>query len=43
MEIEELIGYYTFRSFLNEPSTIEDFNKIKFAEAETELFLFVRK
>ena len=42
MEIEELIGYYTYRSFLNEPSPIEDFNKIKFAEAETELFLFVQ-
>ena len=35
MEIQELIGYYTYRSFLNEPSPVEDFNKIKFQESRT--------
>ena len=34
MEAQELIGYYTYRSFLNNPLPVEDFNKIKFAEAE---------
>ena len=40
MEAQELIGYYTYRSFLNNPLPVDDFNKIKFAEAE--LFLIVQ-
>jgi hypothetical protein len=40
MEAQELTGYYTYRSFLNNPLPVEDFNKIKFAEAE--LFLIVQ-
>lgn len=39
MKIEEIIGYYTYRSILNRPDPVGDFNKIKFAEAE--LFLHV--
>jgi len=39
MKIEELIGYYTFRSFRDRPDPVNDFNTIKFAE--TELFLHV--
>jgi hypothetical protein len=37
IEMQELAGYYTYRSFLNDPLPENDFNKIKFAEAE--LFL----
>ena len=40
MESQELIGYYTLRNFLNDPSPVDDFNKIKFLEAE--LFLIVQ-
>ena len=39
MKIEEIIGYYTSRSILNRPDPVDDFNKIKSAEAE--LFLHV--
>ncbi len=40
MELQELTGYYTYRSFLNNPTPVDDFNKIKFAEAE--LFLLIQ-
>lgn len=40
MEAQELIGYYTYRSFLDLPLPVDDFNRIKFAEAE--LFLVVQ-
>ena len=40
MDVRQLTGYYTYRSFLNNPSPIDDFNQIKFAEAE--LFLNVQ-
>jgi hypothetical protein len=39
MNAFELSGYYTYRSFINNPEPVEDFNKIQFAEAE--LFLSV--
>lgn len=39
MNYFELTGYYTYRSFLNNPDPVEDFNKIAFAEGE--LFLHV--
>ena len=39
MKIEGIIGYYTYRSILDGPDPVDDFNKIKFAEAE--LFLHV--
>ena len=39
MTIEDLIGYYTYRSFLDRPAPVDDFNLIKFAEAE--LFLHI--
>jgi|SRR6478609_8744192 len=39
MDIRQLTGYYTYRSFLNNPVPVDDFNQIKFAEAE--LFLNV--
>jgi hypothetical protein len=39
VEYQELVGYYTYRSFLDNPLPVDDFNKIKFAEAE--LFLIV--
>ncbi|HEX8649869.1 MAG TPA: hypothetical protein VF708_03440 [Pyrinomonadaceae bacterium] len=39
MKIEEIIGYYTYRSILNNPDPVNDFNRIKFAEAE--VFLHV--
>ena len=35
MDIRQLTGYYTYRSFLNNPIPVDDFNQIKFAEAET--------
>ena len=41
MEPEELTGYYTYRSFLNQQNPVDDFNQIKFAEAEVFL-LFSR-
>lgn len=40
MEPQELLGYYTYRSFLNNPLPVDDFNEIKFAEAE--IFLIVQ-
>ena len=39
MDVRQLTGYYTYRSFLNNPMPVDDFNQIKFAEAE--LFLNV--
>src|SRR5262249_13601101 len=33
----ELTGPYTYRSFLNEPAIVGDFNKLQFAEAELTL------
>src|SRR4051812_38278703 len=40
MDIRQLTGYYTYRSLLDNPLPVDDFNKIKFAEAE--LFLNVQ-
>ena len=40
MDVRQLTGYYTYRSFLNNPIPVDDFNQIKFAEAE--LFLNVQ-
>jgi hypothetical protein len=40
VESQELTGYYTYRSFINNPLPVDDFNKIKFAEAE--LFLIAQ-
>jgi hypothetical protein len=40
MDAEELTGYYTYRSYLNRPEPVDDFNRLRFAEAE--LFLFVQ-
>ena len=40
MEIQELTGYYTYRSFLNLSLPVNDFNNIKHGEAE--LFLMVQ-
>ncbi len=40
MNAEELTGVYTYRSMLNRPEPVGDFNKIRFAEAE--VYLFVR-
>jgi hypothetical protein len=40
MDIRQLTGYYTYRSFLNNPIPVGDFNQIKFAEAE--LFINVQ-
>lgn len=34
MGAEELTGYYTYRSYVNRPEPIDDFNKLRFAEAE---------
>ena len=34
METQELVGYYTLRNFLNDPLPVDDFNRIKFLEAE---------
>lgn len=39
MEYQELIGYYTYRSFLDNPLPVNDFNNIKSVEAE--LFLII--
>jgi hypothetical protein len=38
MELYELSGTYTYRSFLNEPGIVNDFKKLQFAEAELTLF-----
>jgi|SRR5690349_15944141 hypothetical protein len=40
MKSDELTGYYTYRSFLNRQDPVDDFNRIRFAEAE--LFLNVQ-
>ena len=40
IESQELSGYYTYRSFLDNPLPVNDFNKIKVSEAE--LFLMVQ-
>ena len=40
IESQELSGYYTYRSFLDNPLPVNDFNKIKVSEAE--LFLIVQ-
>ncbi len=34
MDTRDLTGYWTYRSFLNTPQPVDDFNKVKFAEAE---------
>src|SRR3712207_3108209 len=39
MELYDLAGYYTYRSFLDNPLAITDFNMIKSEEAE--LFLII--
>lgn len=39
MDPLDLTGYYIYRSFLNRPEPVDDFNKIRFAEGE--LFLWV--
>ena len=39
-ELHDLSGYYTYRSFLDNPSPVNDFNKIKSQEAE--LFLIIQ-
>src|ERR671920_2440523 len=40
MQYQELIGYYTYRSFHDNPLPVNDFNIIKFEEAE--LFLIIQ-
>lgn len=40
MDLRQLAGYYTYRSLLDNPAPVADFNQIKFAEAE--LFLNVQ-
>lgn len=37
MTAAEVTGTYTYRSFLNRPEPVEDFNKLKFAELELRL------
>jgi hypothetical protein len=39
MDHHDLTGYYTYRSFFNEPNPAPDFNTLRFAEAE--LFIHV--
>lgn len=39
MEHQELTGYYTYRSFVDNPLPVNDFNNIKSVEAE--LFLII--
>lgn len=38
MKAYELMGTYTYRSFINREEIVDDFNKIQFAEAELTLF-----
>ena len=38
MDPFELVGTYTYRSFINEPGIVGDFSKLEFAEAELTLF-----
>jgi hypothetical protein len=37
MSAAEMTGTYTYRSFLNRPDPVDDFNKLKFAELELKL------
>ena len=39
MELYELAGYYTYRSFFDNPLVVNDFNTIKSEEAELVLFI----
>jgi hypothetical protein len=34
---EELTGHYTYRSYLNRPEPVDDFNKLRFAQLELRL------
>lgn len=38
----ELTETYTYRSFLNRPELVEDFNKLRFAELELRLAVDLR-
>ncbi|MEU1182540.1 hypothetical protein ABZ464_33875 [Streptomyces sp. NPDC005820] len=37
MGVVELTGTYTYRSFLNRPEPVDDFNKLRFAQLELRL------
>ncbi|AUY53239.1 hypothetical protein [Streptomyces sp. CB01881] len=37
MNVNELTGTYTYRSFLELPDPVDDFNKLRFAQAELKL------
>lgn len=37
MDVVELTGTYTYRSFLNRPEPVDDFNKLRFAQLELRL------
>ena len=37
MEPRELAGTYTYRSFLNRPEPVDDFNRLRFAQLELRL------
>jgi hypothetical protein len=37
MEAQQLAGTYTYRSFLNRPEPVDDFNRLKFAQLELRL------
>ncbi|MEV0535560.1 hypothetical protein [Kitasatospora sp. NPDC050463] len=37
MNVMELTGTYTYRSFLEVPDPVDDFNKLRFAQAELKL------
>ncbi|MFD0351537.1 hypothetical protein ACFQ0M_46715 [Kitasatospora aburaviensis] len=37
MNAVELTGTYTYRSFLNRPEPVDDFNKLRFAQLELRL------
>ncbi|MET7735209.1 hypothetical protein ABZT02_28150 [Streptomyces sp. NPDC005402] len=37
MDVAELTGTYTYRSFLNRPEPVDDFNKLRFAQLELRL------
>ena len=37
MEAQELAGTYTYRSFLNRPEPVDDFNRLRFAQLELRL------
>ncbi|MBB5792607.1 hypothetical protein HDA41_000571 [Streptomyces caelestis] len=36
MVVTEVTGTHTYRSFLNKPELVEDFDKLRFAELEFE-------